>query len=364
MVTRVSLAAVGRLDRKVSVDASWAWIVSLDAGNRTQVLVDGANVVVRQALKIGPRHDLEKISVERRVRRKAAFGYGIRTVWMKVIKIFASPEDFEELWKGVIPFRQSSFGRRRQVAGNNGGRRWPRYRRENPPSTQVGLGIDLLRLAKEWVSTPDELRSRAGIVAIIAATKVHQVASQSHQSAILIVQVQMNWRNFKALSNPGIRIIPFPIFVSSSLPLYAGIVLIFSIPMHCTWKRRRVKHACNRGSRVFRFFRLAPRGIEQHEGKREPKNQKGDHVVSLHGLITSTFFAPAISYLSPRTRWVSYRGIFASLGIGYRFRKWSALLVEAVRADSVLPTFCQSSTKLRLVPGGIVPLDDCYRIFT
>ena len=99
----VSLTAVGRL----------AWIDSLDAWDCAQVLVDGAYVVVFQPLVTGPRHDLEKISVDwvRRVRWKAVCGYGSRAIWMKVIKIFARPEGGEKLFKRAIPFRQSGFGR-------------------------------------------------------------------------------------------------------------------------------------------------------------------------------------------------------------------------------------------------------------
>ena len=55
--------------------AAWSWIVPLDARYRTQVFVDSANVVVGQLLKIGPRHDLEKITVEGRNRRKTVRRY-------------------------------------------------------------------------------------------------------------------------------------------------------------------------------------------------------------------------------------------------------------------------------------------------
>ena len=89
---------------------------TLDARDGAQIRVNGQEVVVRHALKIGPRHDLEKIAVERRDWWKAVCRYFIRTVWMKMVKILPLPEDFAELFKRVIPFRQSSFGRRRQVA--------------------------------------------------------------------------------------------------------------------------------------------------------------------------------------------------------------------------------------------------------
>src|SRR5467141_1807507 len=90
---------------------------------------------------------------------------------MKVIKIFAGPEDCEKLFKRVIPFRQSSFGRRRQVAGDDVGRRWPRYRTEIIAAAQVGRRIDLRRvLVKVWDPSREEFGSGTGGVAAIAVT--------------------------------------------------------------------------------------------------------------------------------------------------------------------------------------------------
>jgi hypothetical protein len=88
---------------------------------------------------------------------------------MKVIKIFAGPEDCEKLFKRVIPFRQSSFGRRRQVAGDDVGRRWPRYRTEIIAAAQVGRRIDLRRvLVKVWDPSREEFGIGTGAVAAIA----------------------------------------------------------------------------------------------------------------------------------------------------------------------------------------------------
>src|SRR5260370_36989909 len=90
---------------------------------------------------------------------------------MKVIKVFAGPEDCEKLFKRVILFRQSSFGRRRQVAGDDVGRRWPRYRTEIIAAAQVGRRIDLRRvLVKVWVPSRAAFGSGSGVVAAIAVT--------------------------------------------------------------------------------------------------------------------------------------------------------------------------------------------------
>ena len=48
----------------------------MDAWNRFQILVDRTNVVVSHVAIDGPWHDLEKVTVERRERRKAVCGYG------------------------------------------------------------------------------------------------------------------------------------------------------------------------------------------------------------------------------------------------------------------------------------------------
>jgi len=90
---------------------------------------------------------------------------------MKGIEIFACPEHCEEFFKLVIPFRQSSFGRWRQVAADNVGRRRPRYRTEIPTAAQVRRRIDLRRLlAKVGVSAREEFGSGTGGVAAIAVT--------------------------------------------------------------------------------------------------------------------------------------------------------------------------------------------------
>ena len=122
-----------------------------DAGDSAQIFVDGAEVMFSHALKIGPWHNLQKIPVEglwHAARIKDPWWTG----WMQMIHIHASSHDLSELGKRVAPFRQPSFVRR-QVAGDD--MRSPTAWRkiaEISSSTQIGCRIDLLRLAKEWVS--------------------------------------------------------------------------------------------------------------------------------------------------------------------------------------------------------------------
>ena len=68
----------------------------MDAWNGFQILVDRADLVVRQVFEIRPWHDLEKVTIDgghgRWVLRKAVCGNSRRAVWMKVVKILAGPD--------------------------------------------------------------------------------------------------------------------------------------------------------------------------------------------------------------------------------------------------------------------------------
>ena len=124
---------------------------AFDARDRPEIFVDGAEVMFSHVLKIGPWHNLQKIPVEglwHAARIKDPWWTG----WMQMIHIHASSHDQSELVKRVAPFRQASFVRR-QVAGDDM-RRTTAWRKiaETSSSTQIGCRIDLLRLAKEWVS--------------------------------------------------------------------------------------------------------------------------------------------------------------------------------------------------------------------
>lgn len=69
--------------------------------------------MVRQFLEIGPRHDLEKVSIDRRVGaigREAVGRKGGGTIRVTMIEIFADANDHHEVFEGVIAFREASFG--------------------------------------------------------------------------------------------------------------------------------------------------------------------------------------------------------------------------------------------------------------
>ncbi len=70
---------------------------SVDARDGAQIRVHGQQVVVRHALIIGPRHDLEKIPINPCRGRNAVCGYGGGAVRMQTIKILASPDDLTKL---------------------------------------------------------------------------------------------------------------------------------------------------------------------------------------------------------------------------------------------------------------------------
>ena len=94
---------------------------TFDARNSAQIFVDRPDVVVSHVLKAGPRHDLQKVAVK--WRWKALAVGNACTGWMKVIKIFAGPQDREKLVKSVAPFRPSGFIGR-QVAGDDVRKTW------------------------------------------------------------------------------------------------------------------------------------------------------------------------------------------------------------------------------------------------
>src|ERR1700741_2295209 len=97
-------AAVRRFRWNARRRSGWSWIISLYAGNSLQVLVDRADLVVRQVFEIRPWHDLEKVTIDgghgRWVLRKAVCGNRRRAVWMKVVKILAGPHDRQKFFKG------------------------------------------------------------------------------------------------------------------------------------------------------------------------------------------------------------------------------------------------------------------------
>jgi len=75
--------------------------------------------MVREFLKIGPRHDLKKVSINRRIRRigwKAVRRNDGGTVWMKMIEVFTRSHDLNKVLERVVAFGQSSFSRRGQIA--------------------------------------------------------------------------------------------------------------------------------------------------------------------------------------------------------------------------------------------------------
>src|SRR5260370_25109894 len=82
---------------------------SVDARDGAQIRVNGQQVVVRHALIIGPRHDLEKIPINPCRGRNAVCSYTGGAVLMQMIKILASPVDLTKLLKRVAAFMPPGF---------------------------------------------------------------------------------------------------------------------------------------------------------------------------------------------------------------------------------------------------------------
>src|SRR5438552_18662258 len=101
--------------------------------------------MVRHILKRGPRHDLEKITIERSV--EAVRGSSSGTVGVEMIEVFAGPHDFIKFSKGGTPFPPAGFVRC-QVAGNDVRTMWPQGA-ETKHTAQIDIGVALLRGCKE-----------------------------------------------------------------------------------------------------------------------------------------------------------------------------------------------------------------------
>ena len=98
----------------VVVQLAWSGR-SLDARDSAEIFVDRPEVMVGHILKRGPRHDLEKITIERRL--EAVCGYRSGTVWMQVLKVCSMPHDFQKFPKRGTPLRPAGFVRC-QIAGH------------------------------------------------------------------------------------------------------------------------------------------------------------------------------------------------------------------------------------------------------
>jgi hypothetical protein len=80
------------------------------AGDRAQVLVDRAELMVGHVPKKRPSHDLQQIAVEG-WRETIGRSAGACATWMYVIEIGAFPHDLDELLVGVASGRQPRFVR-------------------------------------------------------------------------------------------------------------------------------------------------------------------------------------------------------------------------------------------------------------
>jgi hypothetical protein len=140
-------------------------------GNRAQVFVDGANIVIAQVLKVRPRHYLQQLT--------------------RVVEVFAGTQNRSEFGKGVSG-RESILGR--EVAGYEGA--------ERHSASKVVRGVDLLLLAKEGIASRGEVRIRVAIVA--AAHGVHEIASQANELGILVYEIQADRRNFEAFGDAAL----------------------------------------------------------------------------------------------------------------------------------------------------------------
>jgi hypothetical protein len=170
---------------------------SRDARHRAEVLVDGANVALGQALVDRPDHHLQLVAVE----------WGRETIGrltccagrMRVIEIYARLEDLAKLIESAPARGQPCFcqesGSERPCAVN---RCWQQGT-EISSASQVSGGVDLYRLTEEWIPSRKVLGLRASRMAIIAtAAGIDQIAAQSYKCRIFALDVKRHRCNFKA----------------------------------------------------------------------------------------------------------------------------------------------------------------------
>src|SRR6516162_5267853 len=159
--------------------------------------------MVRHALKVRPRHDLEETSVDRRGNAVWRGGYRERcyTGRMQVVQIDACPKDLLELLECVSPFSHPCFVGR-QVARDNV---WTNIisitlyikakgkgRTEVRASCQVSCRVSFLRLSKIWVETRCEIvigRATGSVTEIAIGDSIDPITAQPDQVAVFSLQV-------------------------------------------------------------------------------------------------------------------------------------------------------------------------------
>ena len=141
-----------------------------NAWDRTEIFVNGPQVMVRQVSKTRPRHCLEKVSIEwsgNAARVNNRTGRSCCTGRMEVIQVHARRNDLNKLPKRAASCGQAGFIGC-QVAGDDDRRTWHRCTKTSA-ATQVRRRIDYRRLAKVWIIPWQELiEGRAGAMALIA----------------------------------------------------------------------------------------------------------------------------------------------------------------------------------------------------
>jgi hypothetical protein len=127
---------------------------------------------------------------------------------MEVIHVDACPYDLNKLFKCATPFRQPSFVRGQIARDDVWKWTWPGEGTKIPAPTQVGRRVNLSRLAKVWVAIRGEFGSRASAVATIAvALCVDNVAAQSHQVPVFVIQIQVDGRYLETDSNSSVGVV-------------------------------------------------------------------------------------------------------------------------------------------------------------
>jgi hypothetical protein len=126
---------------------------------------------------------------------------------MKVVHIYAGPDDLAKFRECVASFRESGLIRG-QVSGDDVCGAWNQLA-EILAAAQVGCRINLRRALPEVRNSRENVFSRGtvGMAPVTVAHSVDQIAAQPYQLAVFPFEIQRDRSYFETLSNFGCMVI-------------------------------------------------------------------------------------------------------------------------------------------------------------
>ena len=97
----------GAIQNSAAAVSGFARVVAFDAGDGAEVLIDGAEIVVRELAEVRPGHDLQQVAIE-------WFGNAVRvdgircTRRVKVIVVDSCADDGDKLFEGAAALGETA----------------------------------------------------------------------------------------------------------------------------------------------------------------------------------------------------------------------------------------------------------------